>query len=65
MEQLTDSIPCLAQPVTQVQASRYHTLQGISQFLKEGHRHSTDCTFLLHKLPTRKELKRTFIPKAI
>ena len=35
MEQLTDSIPCLAQPVTQVQASRYHTLQGISQFLKK------------------------------
>jgi hypothetical protein len=35
MEQLTESIPCLAQPVTQVQASRYHTLQGISQFLKK------------------------------
>ena len=33
MEKLTDSIPCLAQPVTQIQASRYHTLQGISQFL--------------------------------
>ena len=35
MDQLTDSIPCLAQPVTQIQASRYHTLQGISQFLNK------------------------------
>ena len=35
MEQLTESIPCLAQPVTQIQASRYHTLQGISQFLNK------------------------------
>ena len=60
MEQLTDSIPCLAQPVTQVQASRYHTLQGISQFLKKDI-DKAQLYFSSARAANSLRLRRTFI----
>jgi hypothetical protein len=36
IQQTADSIPCLAQPITQIQASQYHLLQGIYQFVQKN-----------------------------
>ena len=36
IKQTADSLPCLAQPITQIQASQYHLLQGIYQFVQKN-----------------------------